>query len=515
MEKIKIVIVDDELTSRNTIKKYLEDSSVYEIIEDFQNGKTALEWMRKNSVDIVLCDMQMPEMNGVELMRNIHIIDEYLPVVAISGFDDFNYVRGSLVNGAANYLLKHELSKEHLIYVLDQVREQYRIVPKGKNIYRKKGYCIYEKDQFRAKEIRNLVRDEKIDFCCTNIVPIGISPDYKWRKDINYTEYKQDISKAVIDIISQILGENYPYIIYITQQYHLMVLVSFKNEKSRLLMLNTTSNIIGRIQRMAIRMLDTTLSVVCGEVKGTIENAMDDVEEMQNVLRDKFYLGENRIVYLAVTKKLIYEDTKIQDKYWEQLRFEMQNGMESSADTISDILNELEQSHCNRELVQRYCAQILQIMYEDEPAGEKMQEDIGQIEEYETFGQIWALIMNRLNTKNQTIKRQDKIQYSDNIAQVVEYIDQNYARDISLEKCAELVGCSYTSLSREFKKETGLRFVEYLNHQRVNKAKSLLIRKDVPVRKIVELAGFRNYNYFFKVFKEIEGVTPTEFATKK
>lgn len=93
MEKIQLVLVDDELSSRNTIKKYLEENDTYEIIADFQNGKTALDWLRKNSVDILLCDMQMPEMNGVELMRNVHIINEYLPVIAISGFDDFNFVR--------------------------------------------------------------------------------------------------------------------------------------------------------------------------------------------------------------------------------------------------------------------------------------------------------------------------------------------------------------------------------------------------------------------------------------
>lgn len=91
MEKIQLVLVDDELSSRNTIKKYLEENDIYEIIADFQNGKTALDWLRKNSVDILLCDMQMPEMNGVELMRNVHIINEYLPVIAISGFDDFNF----------------------------------------------------------------------------------------------------------------------------------------------------------------------------------------------------------------------------------------------------------------------------------------------------------------------------------------------------------------------------------------------------------------------------------------
>ena len=90
MEKIQLVLVDDELSSRNTIKKYLEENDIYEIIADFKNGKTALDWLRKNSVDILLCDMQMPEMNGVELMRNVHIINEYLPVIAISGFDDFN-----------------------------------------------------------------------------------------------------------------------------------------------------------------------------------------------------------------------------------------------------------------------------------------------------------------------------------------------------------------------------------------------------------------------------------------
>ena len=160
----QLVLVDDELSSRNTIKKYLEENDIYEIIADFKNGKTALDWLRKNSVDILLCDMQMPEMNGVELMRNVHIINEYLPVIAISGFDDFNFVRGSLVNGAANYLLKHELTKEYLLHVLDQVREQYRIVPKGKKVYRKRGFCIREEISFQADYIRKLTEENKIEF---------------------------------------------------------------------------------------------------------------------------------------------------------------------------------------------------------------------------------------------------------------------------------------------------------------------------------------------------------------
>ena len=66
MEKIQLVLVDDELSSRNTIKKYLEENDIYEIIADFKNGKTALDWLRKNSVDILLCDMQMPVLSEAE-----------------------------------------------------------------------------------------------------------------------------------------------------------------------------------------------------------------------------------------------------------------------------------------------------------------------------------------------------------------------------------------------------------------------------------------------------------------
>lgn len=516
MEKIKLILVDDELTSRNTIKKYLEEDATYEIVADFQNGKTALEWMRKNTVDILLCDMQMPEMNGVELMRNVHIIDEYLPIIAISGFDDFNFVRGSLVNGAANYLLKHELSREYLIRTLDQVREQYRIVPKGSKIYRKRGFCFREREHFQTENIRRMIQKDEIDFECTNICPVLISPDYKSREELNWLEYRQDISKAVMDIVSQVLGDNHPYITYVSPECRLVVMISFAKEKSLLFMMNTISNFAGRLQRSAIRMLDTTLSIVCGDVHTTIEEAMDEVPLMCQLADDKFYLGENRIVYETVTKKINYSDNDLPEKYWEQLEFELSNQMSGCIDTISEMLEYMEKYQLEKKRVILNSQRILEMMiscgYVEE---EVLLKGIEQIRETEVYGQIKTVIMDLLHRGTQAQKREEKKQYSDTITRAVEYVKKNYMSDISLEKCADVVGCSYTSLSKEFKKETGMRFVEFLNHQRVNKAKSLLIRNDIAMKEIVEMAGFRNYNYFFKVFKEMVGVTPNEFATKK
>lgn len=227
MSKIKLVVVDDDLTSRNTIKNYLMNEDSYEVVSDFSDGKSALDWLRKNDADILLCDMQMPELNGVELMRLVHLINEFMPVIAISGFDNFDYVRGSLINGAANYLLKHELTKEGLLNTLDQVRDKYRIVPGSYTSCRRTGYCIYDKKQFTGEQIRKLADRGEIAFECANTVPLALSPDYRLSEIVMPSEYKQGIVSAITDILAQILGQEIPYLVYVTQEYHLVILLSF------------------------------------------------------------------------------------------------------------------------------------------------------------------------------------------------------------------------------------------------------------------------------------------------
>lgn len=516
MAKIKIALVDDELTARNTIKKYLEDSEIYEVVADFQNGKTALEWLRKNQADIILCDMQMPEMSGVELMRSIHIIDEYLPVVAISGFDDFNYVRGSLINGAANYILKHEMDKEGLIQALDQVKEKYRIIPDEGKAVHKNGYCITDEKEFAAEQIQRLAETGDIDFTCSNMVPVAISPDYKFWDGADQSEYRHDISRAVIDMVNQMLGGKYQYLFYITKRSHILLLISFSRERSTLFMLNTLTNLVRRLQHQIVRMLDITVTIITGEVRNELEESVSEGRKLLDLLKDKLYLGGNRTVSSVLLKKISYSERQIPENLWDQLEFELKNGMRSFIETLRDNLFEtMRKERSAYDMVQKNCGRLTELLVQYAVISETEQRAaIKEMKEYEEFDQFQMKIMNLLE-KHIHYFDEDKT-YSFQVSQALEYIKENFAKnDISLEKCAEITGISYTYLSREFKKETGMRFVEYLNRQRVNKAKSLLIRSGISMKQVVEMSGFRNYNYFFKVFKEMEGVTPSEFAAKK
>lgn len=511
MEKIKLAIIDDELISRNMIKKLIQDNEQYEVAADFADGKSAVNWLRYNEIDILLCDMQMPEMNGVDLLRIIHVIQEYLPIIVISGFDNFDYVRGSLVNGAANYLLKHELTKESLLQVLEQVREKYHIVPQERAVCRRTGYCIYDKEEFTKEGVEKLVKEQKIQFGGGNYASLVISPDYRFSERINPEEFRKDVCSTIIDILSQILGTEYPFIIYRTKKFHLQVLLCFQEVKSTLYMMNIMKKLVTRLQKQIIRILDMTCTIAMGIVHTRLEKALEEAGEMDDILEDKLYLGGNRIISSTIMKKINYGTGEIPAGLWKQMEFEQKNQGMAELSTLNEFFDLMEKERISRKKVVENCLEMLRLLHPDKtPEFERLSE---RIRGYEIFELLREDIMDYMN-RERIAAEKERYRYSALVNQVIEYVGKKYSEDISLELCAEQLDSSYTHLSRAFRQETGMRFVEYLNEQRVNRAKSLLIRGELPMKEIVEQSGFRNYNYFFKVFKEMTGMKPGEFTAK-
>ena len=111
MNKITVAILDDDIIARNTIKELLEDTE-YEVIKEFQHPEKFLEWINENNINILLCDMMMPTINGLELFERLRVTHKYLSIIAISSFDDFEIARGCLKYGVEDYLLKAGLDTE-------------------------------------------------------------------------------------------------------------------------------------------------------------------------------------------------------------------------------------------------------------------------------------------------------------------------------------------------------------------------------------------------------------------
>ena len=134
------------------------------------------------------------------------------------------------------------------------------------------------------------------------------------------------------------------------------------------------------------------------------------------------------------------------------------------------------------------------------------------MQKYEVLMDLKAWILN-LYQKLMDILHRMKCRgsYSEMTHKAMEYIQRNYMRDISLQDAADVVGVSGSYMSRLFKEECGRGFTEYLNHVRIEHAKQFIEYGDRKLKEIISQVGFKHYNYFFKVFKELTGMTPLEY----
>lgn len=103
----RLIVVDDDVDTVNNISKdYPWEQSSFSLSASFQDGKSALDWLKSNTVDLILCDIKMPRMNGIELARQLHSMHRREKIIFISGYKDFEYARKALEYGVSSYCIK-------------------------------------------------------------------------------------------------------------------------------------------------------------------------------------------------------------------------------------------------------------------------------------------------------------------------------------------------------------------------------------------------------------------------
>jgi len=118
MEKLKIIIVDDEELILKSMKEYFDNKNKYEIIV-FKNPMDALEYIKKDKVHIALLDIQMPEINGIEMLREIKITDPLVQVIMMTAYSSIDRTIMAFELGANDYLIKPFKSMKHVEEIID------------------------------------------------------------------------------------------------------------------------------------------------------------------------------------------------------------------------------------------------------------------------------------------------------------------------------------------------------------------------------------------------------------
>ncbi|MBU9727861.1 response regulator transcription factor [Diplocloster modestus] len=535
-----VLIADDDYMARQKLRGIMVwEQYGYTISGEAANGKEALDLIREQTPDIALVDMDMPVLNGVELIRKMKELKLPISVIVLSSYNDFDYVRDSMKLGALDYILKSELNKKQLLGTLSCANT-------GQDQETRQGFSdqdeVYIQELYVRKILLGLLKEGEQG---GELIERYQLPIDKSRNMLAVCEL-DDYYLAVEKMDEKGIFTFHQFIEHLWKEAALKVPEIFpvKIEDRRYCLVLSCRSIlsIGNAQRLMesvlseirsnmLRFLNMTISISISSICLSLTELSDYYRKSEQRLKNKFYLGKNAVIH--VSEEAVPnrdgggQETQIcfgveQEK--EMLFLFSIGDVSGLTEKIRDIFLQMERSRKEESQARTLIIELLGVIRTvakrngaDFQLLCEIEEPFHRVKQYETLKDLenWILdICYRLC--EQTAQREKQKNYNRLTVNAVFYIDHNYARPISLSDAAEYLQVSSSYLSRIFKNDTGMNFVNYLNQVRIDKARSML--EGQPVRQIKSIAretGFNNYNHFFTVFKSIVGMSPVEYQERE
>lgn len=535
---LKVLIVDDDAVSRTVLKTMIHwENAGFYIMEDAHNGNHAVQLIEKETPDIVITDINMPGLNGIGLIEHLEKNFPQISIIALSAYDDFDYVRQSMKNGAMDYVLKHRLDAPFLLNILNTARssihsyrnERDRQSDIDKELTTSKAVLrqtfirkLLEGSLSNVEEITGRLRalDMKLD--TENLmVTIAEIDDFRLLEEKFSSQEVDVVLHTFMEISKEILKDWEKSVIVHMAKGKFAMIFSLGPLKSTMYIYNTMYTILNRMRSEIKKHLNITVCFGVSKVCTELTKLPQAYNYAETLLRDKFYKGKNSIFIESTPHKkdesFFCLDIKDEKAIYAALKNQDDKEVKSRLD---DIFGKISSMRLGSKSTQMICAELINIVNKIckdtgiEIAKLYTAEDIpyNLIQKYETLMDIKAWVVNLYDKLISMLKLMKLESGLSNITKkAVEYIHRNYSSDFSLKDVADFAGASSSYISRLFKEECGIGFAEYLNHVRVEQAKQCIENGELKLKEIVSSVGFNNYNYFFKVFREVTGMTPLEY----
>ncbi len=516
---IKILIVDDEMLVRNGLKKIItKHSEEYEVCGCACDGEEAVRLITEASPDIVVTDIKMPNMDGIELIKWIRKNQSAIECILLSGYDEKEYLHEAIRQHVSEYILK-PIVKEKFYTTLDRIAEEVKEKKKlagqrafNVSINNRFGNGVYKiitaSTQYEKTEIEEIIKQQCPSF------------------DIDGSMYVILISNTTVND-TQTYGGGETHI----------VCYGIKNIIDEMLdemsvnaygVLDANHNIIILVQKS-----DRCIVDIMSEIREKIRDSI--MQDISIAISDEYTGVENSEGAYEKTEKLIKSSIMGSGIFTSGTKsnFEMQTLFRTNKKIVSMI--ERANIGCMKlidEMFEKYETGVyppesIIIMTEDFILRLKIFAKDKKYISSEEIGKYTKRIENNKNAEQlkENMKRlaeyvlsQISQQVSDGISkkifEVQKYVNENYYKDITLNKISELFSINENYFSGQFKKQIGISFIDYLTEVRINKAKELLAENDISIGEISEMIGYENATYFSKVFKKVTGISPIQYKMK-
>lgn len=487
-----VLIVDDETPIREWIDAHIRDYPGIGKTFTSRNGEEAIRILNTTGIDIVFTDITMPKLNGIELLTYIKKCAPDIDVVIMSVHNEFEYARAALKQGAFEYILKNEITRDGIFQILDKIRAHRDIkeIKKGSDeeslvqiIRSKYLQRLLINGEFKA-DMEELKENRiNIDDSLLFAVAMPADPDKAARlqlhKNINLSNVTFFLyAKNKMLFIANILKEDNAYVKQLADNIKGIV----------------DENIgYSRIHRGTSGFLDAAREAIA--MREYLFYSPDDISDFS--VRSK-----------SEEKKLKIEMETIQNQIVETYKMRRR---EKAIMQFKAFIDFIEKTRLDDvDFVKNYIAITAHRIYNNSKA---MNIDMKSFENSILFCRNVNEVRVLLEEFYSKMETGD--QYSDSITNAIEFIESNYMKQISLADVAEKVFLNDEYFSRLFKKEVGMNFTDYLTDIRMKEAKRLITTTDIKISAVAEMVGVPNNKYFSLLFKKYFDTPPSQMREER
>ncbi|WP_136604197.1 response regulator transcription factor [Paenibacillus dokdonensis] len=525
----KVMIVDDEMLARVGIKSLIPwEESGFVVVKEAENGKKAFEWIMENPVDIVITDIKMPIMNGIELIRQVRERKPGVKFLVLSSFDDFEYVREALKNGAEDYFIKLQMNPEQLLGQLVKVAEKLELEQKqqesqsGTN--RSQELALIREKLLKdliygwihsETEYRQRMKEAEMELPDGQVVSIMFQTD---GMEI-YERYREDeihlLNYAIVNILNEMTHDQQAFPVSVHPK-EFVILYFCRPGLDPALFLEQAGHLADAIKAALKQYLNFTVSMAISEPVSSLLEVKQSYRQAMEALGLSYAFPGGSTIYYRELQTLggsteAADIAKEMRKLGHFMKRYEDNQVYRTLGSIRQLLMNLH-GH-SLDTFKMYSAPIAYLLSSSRGGDDSgwMDMQLKQMDKWtvksdaiQWLGQVQEEWMDGMSGDTDSSRL---------ILSAKRYIRKNYASSLTLETVAEYLQLSPSYFSNLFKKETGQNFIDYVTGLRIEQSKILLRTTEMKIYEVGHAVGYENEHYFSRVFKKVVGCSPLHYKS--
>lgn len=542
---LKVFLVEDEFIIRNAIKKTINwQDEGFELVGEAGDGEQAYPMILTSKPDILITDIRMPFMDGLELSKLVRKNLPEIKILILSGYDDFSYAKEAISIGVTDYLLK-PISGQKLLEALRQVaaviekeqkRQDYRQIYENEHQERLK----LERSKFLRQVLDGRISMaeayEKGEMLQINlaypwyeVILVQLMPEnVSLTQDMGASDADNREISELEERIEENEGTEDDVDVYEQVGRVLCLLIKARSPEE---LHRTVDQKITQIQQMVKPHAGISTYFAVGEPVDRLSEIHHSYHSALRLFAKRFVSPKQHLfAYQQEEKKPDTEQTPDETDISafditmldrENIFRFLRNGLEEDiGDFLKEILESREENTLKSSLLREYLLMDIYVStvsylkligYTSEEINEKCGKLDGT-EKSRSVKEMESFLSELLHHAIQMRDARSESRYSSMIREAQSYIEKNYMKnEISLSSVADEVGVSPNHFSRIFSQETGKTFVEFLTETRMEHARYLLETTNMNSSDIGVAIGYSDPHYFYYIFKKTQGVTPKEY----